>query len=76
MSFASRTSNSSQGSNNATPKSRRAIPIIDPANMAPVSVPNQQFMVKTSPIFGQQNQYWNHGSRSPMNGSYYDVLVQ
>ncbi|KAI9244995.1 hypothetical protein EDC94DRAFT_628934 [Helicostylum pulchrum] len=80
MSFASRTSSSSgsnsQGSNNTTPKSRRAIPIIDPANMAPVSVPNQQFIMKTSPIFGQQNQYWNHGSRSPMNGSYYDVLVQ
>ncbi|KAI8076264.1 hypothetical protein BDF21DRAFT_422941 [Thamnidium elegans] len=85
MSYASRTSttsssssnsSSSHGSNNTTPKSRRAIPIIDPANMAPVSVPNQQFMIKSSPIFGQQNQYWNHGSRSPMNGSYYDVLVQ
>lgn len=53
-------------------KSRRAIPIIDPANMAPVSVPpqqQQQYMMK-SPIFvtQQQQQYMRHRG--------YDVLVQ
>ncbi|GAN01937.1 hypothetical protein MAM1_0014d01374 [Mucor ambiguus] len=64
------------------PKSRRAIPIIDPSNMAPVSVPPQQYsMVKsTSPIFHQQ-QYMRGGNTRPyqhqyMNGSYNDVLVQ
>ncbi|KAI9348891.1 hypothetical protein BD770DRAFT_395183 [Pilaira anomala] len=80
MSFANRNPHHQ----NSTPKSRRAIPIIDPSNMAPVSVPNQQFLMKSSPIYNQQQQqqqqFWsthNSRSRSPMNaGGYYDVLVQ
>lgn len=68
MSYASRNSTSSNSSSgNNTPKSRRAIPIIDPSNMAPVSVPNQHYIMKSSgsPTFAQQQQFYN-----------YNVLVQ
>ena len=65
------------------PKSRRAIPIIDPSNMAPVSVPPQQYsmMKNTSPIFHQQQYMRGVGNNrshhhQQMNGSYHDVLVQ
>jgi hypothetical protein len=77
---------------NTTPKSRRAIPIINPSNMAPVSVPNQPYMMKSSvsPTFAQQQQYYHHQQQQYWNtsnnnarhgkahqmGSYYDVLVQ
>jgi hypothetical protein len=65
---------SSLGSTTPPPrqnKSRRAIPIIDPANMAPVSVPpqQQQYMMK-SPIFVTQQQQYSMRHRG------YDVLVQ
>ncbi|KAI8646277.1 hypothetical protein BD408DRAFT_399679 [Parasitella parasitica] len=66
------------------PKSRRAIPIIDPSNMAPVSVPPQQYstMKNTSPIFHQQlymrggNARVHQHHQQQMNGSFHDVLVQ
>lgn len=79
MSYASRSStssissSSSISSNNSsghnTPKSRRAIPIIDPSNMAPVSVPNHHYMMKSSgsPTFAQQQQQQFYN---------YNVLVQ
>lgn len=65
------------------PKSRRAIPIINPSNMAPVFVPNQPYMMKSSvsPILAQQQQqqqqYWNGNTNSRSHMGYYnDVLVQ
>ncbi|CEP18568.1 hypothetical protein [Parasitella parasitica] len=79
----SMTSASSLGST-TPPKSKRAIPIIDPSNMAPVSVPPQQYntMKNTSPILHQQQYMLSGNTRSyhhhqqQMNGSYHDVLVQ
>ncbi|KAI8997396.1 hypothetical protein BDB01DRAFT_770965 [Pilobolus umbonatus] len=65
-----------------SPKSKRAIPIINPNNMAPVSMP----MKSVSPSL-LNNQYWNYNNYNLRNGvvmknnshnnrSFNDILVQ
>lgn len=89
MSFANRNGGGGGGGGNITPKIRRAIPIINPSNMAPVSLPSSQqqqhgmksFVSPTTNFNYQQPQqhYYKNGNRSQhhhMGGSYYDVLVQ